>query len=42
VTELLAMITRLLTEKMLEYLRVSTEVARAKQNAPHVKYPGQR
>ena len=38
VTELLKMIARLLTERMNEYLRISTEITRAKENTPAVKY----
>jgi DNA-binding NtrC family response regulator len=38
VTELLEMIARLLTEKTNEYLRISTEVTRAKESTPLVKY----
>jgi DNA-binding NtrC family response regulator len=38
VTELLEMIARLLTERTNEYLRISTEITRAKENTPAVKY----
>jgi DNA-binding NtrC family response regulator len=38
VTELLKMIAKLLTERMNEYLRISTEITRAKENTPPVKY----
>jgi DNA-binding NtrC family response regulator len=38
VVELLAMITKLLTEKTNEYLRIFTETAHAKENTPVVKY----
>lgn len=38
VTDLLKMIARLLTEKTNEYLRISTEVTRAKESTPAVKY----
>jgi len=38
VTELLEMIARLLTERMIEYLRISAEITRAKENTPPVKY----
>jgi DNA-binding NtrC family response regulator len=38
VTELLQMITRLLMERAGEYLRISAEVARTRDNTPVVKY----
>jgi DNA-binding NtrC family response regulator len=38
VTELLEMVARLLTERMNEYLRISTEITRAKENTPAVKF----
>lgn len=38
VTELLEMISRLLTEKTNEYLRISAEVTHAKENTPVIKY----
>lgn len=38
VADLLKMIAKLLTEKTNEYLRISTEVARAKESTPAVKY----
>jgi DNA-binding NtrC family response regulator len=38
VTDLLKMIAKLLTEKTNEYLRISTEVTRAKESTPAVKY----
>jgi DNA-binding NtrC family response regulator len=38
VVELLAMITKLLTEKTNEYLRIFAETAHAKENTPVVKY----
>ena len=38
VTELLAMISRLLTERTNEYLRISAEVTHAKENTPAIKY----
>ncbi len=38
VTELLAMIARLLTERTNEYLHISAEVTLAKENTPTVKY----
>jgi DNA-binding NtrC family response regulator len=38
VADLLKMIARLLTEKTNEYLRISTEVTRAKDSTPAVKY----
>jgi DNA-binding NtrC family response regulator len=37
VTELLEMIARLLTDRTNEYLRISTEITRAKENTPAVK-----
>jgi DNA-binding NtrC family response regulator len=39
VSELLAMIARLLTERTNEYFRISAEVTRAKESTPSVKYP---
>jgi DNA-binding NtrC family response regulator len=38
ITELLEMISRLLTEKTNEYLRISAEVTHAKENTPVIKY----
>jgi DNA-binding NtrC family response regulator len=38
VTELLKMIAKLLTERTNEYIRISTEITRAKENTPAVKY----
>ncbi len=38
VTELLEMISRLLTERTNEYLRISAEVTHAKENTPTIKY----
>ena len=37
VSEMLEMISRLLTERMNEYLRISTDIAGAKESTP-VKY----
>jgi DNA-binding response OmpR family regulator len=38
VTEMLEKIARLLTERTNEYLRISTEITRAKESTPAVKY----
>ena len=38
VTELLKILARLLTERTNEYLRISTEITRAKESTPAVKY----
>lgn len=38
VTELLKMIAGLLTDRTNEYVRISTEITRAKENTPAVKY----
>jgi len=38
VTELLKMIAKLLAERTNEYVRISTEIARAKESTPAVKY----
>ena len=38
VTELLEKLSRLLTDRTDEYLRISTETTRAKEDSPYVKY----